>query len=110
MHILTNVFYYYIDVLKNCPTIKQLNRYSHYFCPKWYILGIKLLNDVGMDRLEIIKHDYPNDSERCCMEMLNLWLSREPSANWKELIDALHCININAVAAQILEDLYGMCV
>ena len=38
--------------------------------------------------MEIIENDHPNDCQRCCLQMLEEWLHRIPSASLKDLIAA----------------------
>ena len=56
---------------------------------KWHVLGIELLdyNDVG--ELNTIKAEYPSDLNKCCNKMFDLWLKKQPTASWEQLIEAL---------------------
>lgn len=71
--------------------------------PRWYELGLKLLNEDQESYLDVIKKDYVNDNKQCCMEMFWYWLETHPEATWKQLIDSLRspALELNTVAASI---------
>jgi len=61
---------------------------------KWYDLGIELLDDEDCDKLDVIQSDHPKDVSACCTQMFKLWLKKQPSASWNQLIQALREPNI----------------
>lgn len=101
MRILNNVNFCYTGVLSDRPTLKQLNRFKHHICTQWYDVGLELFNERDIHTLKMLKANNPNDSEQCCIEMLNNWLERSPSASWEQLIDALKSVHMNLLAAEI---------
>ena len=72
------------------PTVRFLNRYVRDSVGlKWHDLGIELLDSKDVDKLDIIEADHPSDHEKCCAKMLKLWLKKQPSASWNQMIEAL---------------------
>ena len=70
------------------PTLKYLNCYVRGSVGlKWYDLGIELLDDV--DALDKIGAEHPTDLNKCCTKMFLLWLRKQPTASWNQLIEAL---------------------
>ena len=69
---------------------------------KWYELGVELLDDNQIPKLDIIKANN-NDVSRCCSEMFSYWLQTHPNANWYELLAALRApgVEMNDVAASV---------
>ena len=69
-------------------------------------MGIALLNDDQLKRLEIIK---TNDSEvtRRCTALLIYWLETHSNATWHQLAEALRSpgVELNNVATMV-EDLF----
>ena len=56
---------------------------------KWYNLGIDLLEKDDVEALNTIGSQYPTDLNTCCTKMFQLWLSKQPTASWNQLIDSL---------------------
>ena len=86
------------------PSLKFLNRYVRGSVgAKWHDLGIELLhtNDVG--ELNTIEADHPSDHNKCCTKMFNLWLKKQPTASWNQLIEALRQpgIDLGTLATKI---------
>jgi len=86
------------------PTIKLLqnSKIITAIGPKWYELGIELLNDDQLIHLKSIKADN-NEATRCCTEMLIYWLQSHSSATWYQLAEALKTsgVELNSVAAMV---------
>ena len=86
------------------PTIKVLQsaKIIAAIGPKWYELGISLLDDDQLTQLEIIKS---NDSEatRRCAAMLIYWLQSHSTATWYDLVEALKApgVELNNVATMV---------
>ena len=73
---------------------------------KWHDLGIELLDsDKNVEELDTIEAEHPTDLKRCCTKMFQLWLRKQPSATWNQLIKALRQRNIelDALATNIEE-------
>ena len=69
----------------------------------WYNLGIELLPE-SIPKLKGIEKTYPNDLERCCLEMLQYWLEVKPSATWKAVIQALRSSGLQRVrTSEVIE-------
>lgn len=63
-------------------------------CPKWYDIGLELLDHNDAKYLRAIKESYSSNVKKACQEMLELWLDRQPKATWNQLIEALKAPNI----------------
>ena len=56
---------------------------------KWYDLGIELLERDDVKELNTIRSQYPTNVNTCCTEMFQLWLNKQLTASWNQLIDSL---------------------
>ena len=56
---------------------------------KWHYLGIELLGSSDIGELNTIEVEYPSDLNKCCIKMFDLWLRKQPTASWNQLIEAL---------------------
>ena len=65
----------------------------------WYLLGLNL--GLGIFRLNRIEKDYPGDSNRRMVEMLNLWLRNAENPTWKAVADALSQMTQHIAALEI---------
>ena len=67
----------------------------------WHDLGIELL-DPDVDELDTIEAG-SSDPNKCCTKMFQLWLKKQPTASWNQLIEALKQpgINLGALASKI---------
>ena len=82
------------------PTIKQLKKWviprvGH----KWHNLGFQLLDHVKAKRLSTSK----GGNQKCCLEVLRVWLDGNPDTNWYPLVEALESksVQLNEVAGDI---------
>jgi len=75
---------------------------------RWYELGIELLDDNQVGRLEAIKADNDEVTRRCSA-MLNYWLHTHPNATWNHLITALkeRGVELNSVADKLYKTFAG---
>lgn len=76
--------------------------------PKWYELGIALLDDDQVAKLEAIKTER-GEANRHCIAMLLCWLSTHSDATWNDLIVALKSqgVELNNVADMVKELFHG---
>jgi len=81
-------------LLKDLYTLITLNYAAH-----WKEIGVLL--DIPEGRLAAINSDYPSNSVKCCNEMLAIWLKRNTSAKWKDIITA---VDSPAVSSKIMKD------
>ena len=56
---------------------------------KCYDLGIELLDSSDIEELKKIQAENKSDLDQCCTEMFLLWLQKQPTASWNQLIEAL---------------------
>ena len=72
------------------PSLTYLNQYvKKPVGSKWYDLGSHLLQKDEVEELNRIQSKYPKDSNTCCTEMFQWWLSKQPTASWNQLIESL---------------------
>ena len=86
------------------PSLRFLNRYVRGEVGlKWYDLGTELLDSDDIGTLDTIEADHPSDHNKCCVKMFKLWLRKQPSASWNQLIEALKQpdIEFHALATRI---------
>ena len=61
---------------------------------KWFEVGLELLEQEDVHKLNRISEENPRDIVRCCGQMLKVWLERKPEATWNQLIKALRSPSI----------------
>ena len=98
--------YFYIGnqkpTLNQKPSLKYLNRYVRDSVGlKWHDLGIELLDFDDVEELEKIEAQYQSDLDKCCTKMFLLWLKKQPSASWSQLIEALRQVKLHALVNKI---------
>ena len=72
------------------PSLRYLNRYVRSEVNlKWHDLGAELLDGEDVGKLDTIEADNPTDHDKCCAKMFKLWLRKQPTASWNQLIEAL---------------------
>lgn len=88
------------------PTVKLLMKYRDEIAPYWRNLGMQLLQEKYIHKLNIIQKNHPNDAEDCCDKMFEYWLRVDVEANWDKLVNALEHIQQNSTAAKVRQDLF----
>ena len=85
------------------PSMKDLNKHViPLVSPRWYDLGLELLETKHERELDIIETNYRNDVVTSCRKMLSKWLeTQSDSASWDQLIQAVKSIEMNDVANDI---------
>ena len=86
------------------PSLRFLNRYVRgEVSLKWHDLGTELLDSDDIGALNTIEADHPSDHDTCCVKMFRLWLRKQPSASWNQLMEALKQpdIEFQALATKI---------
>ena len=80
--------------------------------PRWFDIGVVLLDAKHHNELAIIESDAKNDAATCCRKMFTKWLNTEElaSCNWATLIQALRNLTLNKVASDIEQLLQGVYV
>ena len=66
----------------------------------WKDLGIELLGVESSDALDVLKSNH-SDVTNCCSAMFQLWIERQPTTTWRQLIQALKQLQFNYLADQI---------
>ena len=67
---------------------------------KWRDVGIQLMGQENAAKLDVIKTDKSDVTQRCSA-MLSLWRQRQPKANWDQLIRALQRVDLETLADEI---------
>ena len=67
---------------------------------KWYLLGLKLLDD-DVKSMNIIKSNHHGNSAAALQEVLMLWLERNERPTWCALIRALKDIREIGLASRL---------
>ena len=62
--------------------------------------GLALHLDFPQGIINIIKNDYPNQTERACQQMFQRWLERA-DPTWRVLLKALEDIDMNTLASDL---------
>ena len=71
------------------PSLKYLTNYERsWLDSQWHELGIELLDSNDVGELDTMKTMYQSDRNKC-IEMFDLWLKKQPTASWNQLIEAL---------------------
>jgi len=100
----------YYPIGDSTPTLKQLQKADviNDVSSRWYELGIELLDDNQVGRLEVIKADNDEVTRRCSA-MLNYWLQTHPKATWHQLVAALRerGVELNKVADRLKRSFTG---
>ena len=75
---------------------------------KWHDLGTELLDSSDVETLDTIEADHPADHDKCCVKMFKLWLRKQPTASWNQLIEALKQpdIELHTLASKIEQMLF----
>ena len=98
------VVYLFPTTVYSRPTIKLLqnSKIIAAIGPKWYELGIELLNDDQLTYLESIRTNC-NEATRCCTAMFIRWLQSHSKATWYQLAEALKTsgVELNNVASMV---------
>ena len=91
-------YYYVCCVPTGAPTIKQLLEALKKL-ENWFLFGAML--GVPVSKLKEIESNYPKDSGRCKLEMLQYWLDTKLGPTWNEVIQALEKADQLTLAAQV---------
>ena len=70
---------------------------------KWHDLGIELLDSDDVEDLDKIEAEHKSDVDKCCTKMFQLWLRKQFTASWNQLIEALkqRDIELHSLATKI---------
>ena len=94
----------FVHIDANKPTLKSLMKYRNNIAPYWKDLGLQLLQEEHIAKLDVIQANH-NKVEDCCDKMFQYWFAVDTEANWDKLIDALEYIHQNVLAAKIREEI-----
>ena len=83
------------------PSMKKFCKYViKKAASKWDILGWTLLDEDQSTKIDTIKSNF-QDSEKCCVEMFNYWLTTHPNVNWHDLVTALNTADLQSAATDL---------
>jgi len=91
-------------VAQQYPSLKYLNRYVRgQVGSKWHDLGVELLETDDVATLDAIRSEHLPDDDTRCTRMFTIWLNKQPTATWNQLIEALRQpgIGLNVLATNI---------
>jgi len=81
---------------KEKPPIQFISNYIvPQWAPWWRQLGTELKIDDYLMR--IIERDNPNNCQRCCFELLEEWMNRNPEAFLEDLIVATNKLSLHGM-------------
>ena len=84
------------------PDLRYLNKYvKDEAFSKWHDLGLELLKQKDVGKLNQIRYSNHTDISEHCKQMFQLWLERYPDATWEHLIQALREVELNELASKI---------
>ena len=77
--------------------------------PNWYELGAMLLQEEQEAHLILIQTTHGSDAKKCCLAMLQYWMSTHSEATWHQLVTALRSpgVDLAAVATEIEKNFTG---
>ena len=67
------------------------------------LFGIELFDTNNVEELDTIEAEHPSDLSKCCIKMFNVWLKKQPTASWNQLVEALRQpgIELGTLASKI---------
>ena len=72
--------------------------------PNWYEVGAMLLRVEQEQQLGVIQANHGSDVRKCCIAMLQFWMSTHPKATWHNLVMALRSPGVDLPnAASVIE-------
>ena len=82
------------------------------YADHWKIIGDLL--GIRTTLLDATETTNPTNQQWCCNDMLKLWLARNTSATWKDILAAIDSLTItqgvsSSVAVRQTDSLNGMC-
>ena len=88
-------------------TLKAAINALHSVCTKWYNIGVQL--DIPTFQLKIIERK-SSDSMDQLRDVLDYWMSNDPSSSWSQIVDALKAPSVgeNRLAEEIHETKTGL--
>ena len=108
---MANYIFYHLVYSK--PSIKKLQIHNVItdIGPKWYQLGIALLDDEHMSQLKIIRKDNDDEISRCT-DLFIYWLQSHSNPTWYQLIQALRSngVNLESVASMLGRIFHGLLI
>ena len=114
VHVQQFIYIFFFSVLNSTPLLKDLFRViTPDYAAHWKVIGALLgLSTTCLDETETTN---PTNLQWCCNEMLKIWLARNTSATWKDILIAIDSPTItqgvpSLVAVQPTGPLNGMCI
>ena len=71
--------------------------YVDNLAPKWYELGVMLLEEKQEKHLTLVQTNYGGDARKCCLAVLQYWMDVHPEATWDQLVIALRSPGVELV-------------
>ena len=97
--------------VNDCPDPKYFQYVSEKVCAadttkprtKWRDLGIALMGINAAPGLDVIRINYPNNVEECCLRMFNKWRQTTTTGSWGKLLQALKEIKLVELVSELEE-------
>ena len=85
------------------PSTKTLLPFVAQLAPSWYELGAMLLEEKQEAHLILIQDTHGVNKKKCCLAMLQYWMSTHSEATWHHLVTALRSpgVDLTAIASDI---------
>ena len=102
-YINTTVMCVYIPTAHSRLSIKSFLPFLAQLAPNWFELGAMLLEEKQETQLNLIQDTYGVDKKKCCLIMLQYWMSTHSEATWHHLVTALRSpdVDLTAIASDI---------
>ena len=96
-----NLALYFSSAASSCLTLREIeNELTEVTAADWFPLGVQL--GVRPATLREIEKNYPQDTQRCKTEVLDLWLRNAPEVSWKNLAQAVEAMGEYTAVAKRL--------
>ena len=83
------------------PQLKYLNRLRKDVFTHWHDLGVELLDDSDVGKLDSTSENNQEDVNKCCTKMFQLWLETKTSVTWNDLLNALKALHVHVYSCVI---------
>ena len=88
---------------------KHLLPFMDRMAPKWYKIGVMLLETEQQSQLKLIQARHGSNLRMCCLAMFQYWMGTHPRATWHHVVAALRSpgVELSAVASDLERNFTG---
>jgi len=93
-----------VHVVTDRPQETLLNRHViDIICAtgKWIDLGKQLLSEDHINDIDVLETNESNSAKVKCSKIFKIWLDTQHGASWRQLIEALHRIDLSNLADEL---------